>query len=176
MTAFAYIEPIKVIADIIQTEMGLASGQVVVEPQKNMIPKTSGIYIALQYLPGDKIIASSSTLAESATIEGGMEEINEVTVRHIIQVDIMSFDTTARSRRLELPMALRSIYSEQQQTAQCLQIARIPGDLMNASSLEETARLNRFTMSIAVTALQRKPKASLKYYDNFPIPEVHANA
>lgn len=162
------IEPIKVVADIVQTELGLSTGFVMLDYEKNFIPTTQGLYIALAY--GNEHAIGNSNY--SIPVETGMQEIQEVSMLHEVVIDAMSFDESARVRKEEILAALASVYSEQAQQKNLMSIAKVPRGFVNASSLEETKRLNRFVITVAVTALHRKVK-SVPYYDTFRDPEVH---
>lgn len=158
-----FVEPIKVVADILQKEMLLAKGQIMLAYQQYEIPKVPGLYVALDYL-SSKPISANNTILPSPT---GMDEIQSVTMRHIIQIDILSFNSEARTRKEEILMALSSVYSQAQQAANSLQIARLSSEFTNTASLEDTKILNRFTISIAVTAVHNKIKGTADYYDDF---------
>lgn len=168
MTAIATIErePIKVISDILQQELGLSDGQVMLGYGKWDIPPTPGLYVALVYIGGKAIGSNNYFVGADNT------EHQEIAMRHLIQIDILSFNADARARKEEILMALRSIYSQQQQDKYAFSIARIPSEFVDASTLEETKMLNRFTLTVAVAALHTKVKAA-PYYDKFPTPEVH---
>lgn len=140
-------EVIKSIGDILKNEMQLQDSQIMLAFEKYNIPETPGIFIALSYVSG-KAIGNKSVFNPTTNIE----EIT-TTLHQIIQVDIMSFDSSARTRMFEVLAALASVFSEQQQEKYNFQIGRIPGEFVNVSSLEETKYLNRFTISVAVTSL-----------------------
>lgn len=165
-------EPVKVIGDVLQAELGLDVGQIMLTNQKWNIPQSAGLYIAISYVSG-KAIANKN---DAVSIDGGgMTEQQSVVMHYLIQIDAMSFDNSARIRKEEIIMALRSIAAQVAMEVNNLQIARVPGEFYDASSLEETARLNRFTMTIAVTALRTKEKAVVDYYSEFQIAEVTVN-
>jgi hypothetical protein len=161
-------EPIKVIADIIKHELDLADGQIMLDYEKINILPDPGLYVAVSYLGGNAI--GNNNYFEPVTLK----EIQEVAMQEMVQIDILSFDASARTRKEEVIMALRSIYSQNAQDANSMQIARIPGNFQNASSLEETKILNRFTMAITIKAIYRKEKA-VDYYDKFPGAEAFIN-
>ncbi len=161
-------EPIKIIADILKHEMDLAVGQIMLDYEKIDILPDPGLYVALSYL-GGKAIGNNNYFDPDTLME-----IQEVAMQELIQIDILSFDSSARKRKEEVIMALRSVYSQNAQDANLMQVARIPGDFQNASSLEETKILNRFTMTITVKAIYRKEK-DVDYYDQFQNAEVSFN-
>lgn len=166
-------EPIKVVADILQKEMEIPDGQIMLGYQKWDIPTDPGLYVALVYI-GGKAIGNNNYFTSSGDEPAQQIEHQEVAMRHVVQIDLLSFDASARIRKEEVLMALRSIYSQQQQEKYAMSIARIPSDLVDASSLEETKMLNRFTLTVPVTALHTKTKAA-PYYDKFKTAEVHEN-
>lgn len=162
-------EPIKVILDIIKSELGLADGQIMIINQKWNIPSTPGLYVAISYISG-KVIANNNYVEP---VVNGVVEIQEVTMLETIQIDVLSADASARTRKEEIIQALRSVFSQQAQDSNGLQIARIPSDFLDASSLEETTILNRFMMTINVTSLFSKTKSLGGYYDKFPTEGVN---
>lgn len=162
-------EPIKVIGDILTSELSLPVGQVMFGYERFDIPQTNGLYIAL-YSIGGKAIANNNYFDGNTLME-----TQQVTILEQIQIDIMSFDPSARMRKEEVYQALRGIFAEQAMEANQMQIARMPSAFIDAASFEETKFLNRFTMTIAVTAMFTKVKAATSYYDQFPTPEVHVN-
>ena len=164
----SFREPIKVLADVIQEEMSLADGQIMLAYEKWEIPKNPGMYVALNYV-SSKPIGQRNYFDPTTSIEE-----QSSTVHHVIQIDVMSFDSSARMRKEEIFMALTSMFSQQAQEENNLQIAMIPSDFVNTSSLEETKIMNRFTMTIAVTSTSRKVKKA-DYFDQFATPEVTYN-
>ncbi len=166
-------EPIKIMADIIRSEMDLREDQILLAYQKFEIPKNKDLFVTLSYLDTSFVSVQDESVGVDSSV--GMIEYQTVTIRNIIQIDILSYGDEARTRKEEILMALRSVYSEQQQTAYNIQIARNPISFNNVSVLEETAFLNRFTIAIACTSTQQKTKVP-PYFDTFDTPEVIANA
>lgn len=164
-------EAIKILADVIQHELELQDGQVMLENQQYNIPQTQGVFVVLSYVSGAVIGNNSYPVPTPA----GMTERLEVNMRYLVQIDIMSADASARLRKEEVIMALGSMYSQNLQTANGMSIGPVPpGGFINAGSLEQTLRLNRYTMTVAVTARTVKTKA-VDYFSEFPTPEVVVN-
>ncbi len=163
MTAVALREPIKVIGDILLSELELSPAQIMLAYQRYNIPNTPGLYIALSYLD-TQLIGVQSDSAPNDVV--GMIETQSATLRHSIQIDAMSFDDTARTRRAEIVMALGSVFAKQQMEKNNLQIARLPSSFTDISSLEESAFLNRYAIVVACTALSIKTKVP-PYFDSF---------
>lgn len=162
----AYREPIKVIADILKSELSLSNGQILLQYQKNFIPQGTNLYISLAYI-SDKIISNANYFLHDT-----LEEQQRVVSQYLIQIDALSFGSEARTRKEEIVAALKSIRSQQLQEKYNLQIARIPTSFVNTASLEETKFLDRHTITIAVTAIFVKTKELTEYYDQFREPEV----
>lgn len=159
-------EPIKVIADVLQHELGLANGQIVVADQKWNVPKNDGLYISLEYLGPGRTIASINNFDPVSQVE-----IQGVTMLLTVQIDFMSYDGSARVRKEEIAMALASVYSQQQQEKYECQIALHPGLFNDNSSVEGTAMLQRYTTTAQITSSFSKQKV-VEYFDTFGTPEV----
>jgi hypothetical protein len=157
-------EPLKVICDILQSEMGLTAKQIATAYQDYKIP-ADGLFVVAGYLGPTEIIASQGYL-DTAT----NEEVQEVVVRHMIQIDLMSMapDNSARIRKEEIALALRSFYSLKEQDLNNIGIAWLLSDFIDASAPEGTTMLNRYVTTCAVTALHRKVKTA-GYLDGFAI-------
>jgi len=171
MTATTFREPIKIIADILANELPLDISHITLNDEKWNIPKDKTLFIALSYIGPNKLIANKNKVDFTVNPP---QEVQEVTALDTIQIDFMSYDGSARSRKHEIGMALGSIYSQQAQERYQCQIARMPAPPMDISGLEGTGMLKRFTTTISVTALYTKRKDAA-YYETFQIPEVHLN-
>lgn len=166
------IEPIKLVAKVVQREMGIDDGSIMLGLENWEIPKTAGLYIALAYGPDDTL---SSTSQNSTDDQGNYTEVQEAVMLHHIDLDVMSFNSEARLRKEAVLWALASAYSQEQQEVYGMRINQIPGSFIPTPSLEETKQLNRFRISFAVNALHRNIKIT-PYYDTVNPPEVTYNA
>ena len=151
-------EPILVISDILQSEMGLRAEQVVLKYEKNFIPKDEREYISLCYLGPAQIVGNVNEIDQ--TDPANPIETQTVAFLYAIQIDILSFGPGARLRFPEIPMALGSIFAQQQAELYQISIARQPSDPIDVSSLEASKILNRFTTMIAVNGISKKTKAN----------------
>lgn len=163
-------EPVKIIADIIQSELALSDDAVMLSYEKDFIPANEGLYVVMNYVGPGKIIANVNIFDTLTN-----EEVQQVTMLHVIQIDFMSFDASARIRKEEIAMALRSILSVQTSERYQMQIARMPTPFIDTSSLEETKRLNRFTTTVTVTALHTK-RRPVGFFDRFNNAEIDFTA
>lgn len=156
-------EPILVVADILQQGLGLADDAVVLAYEKNIIPKTTGLYISLDYVGPSKCIGNVNELDPATE-----DEIQSCSYYHLIQADLLSYDASARRRKEEATMAMASIYAVQQMEKYTMSIARNPSPWIDASSLERTKRLNRFISSLTVSAVHRKVVPKAPVFVDFP--------
>jgi hypothetical protein len=158
------VEPVQVIADILQTEMGLTDKQITLAYQKYNIPN-NGLFVVVGYLGPSEMIANQGYFDEDLDTE-----VQEVVFKHTIQIEIMSLapDNSARIRKEEIAMALRSFYSLQQQELNLLGIAWLQSDFIDASYAEATAMYQRYITTCFVNALHRMVKGA-GYLDNFPL-------
>ncbi len=164
------IEPITVLAQIIQAEMGLSSEQIAFAYQKFNIP-ADGLFIVLGYLGPSQSVASQTYF--DPILE---TETQGLLMRHMIKIEAMSMapDNSARIRKEEISLALRSQFSQQLQEQNQIGIAWLQGDYIDATSFEETAMLNRYIITAAVHALHQKTKPS-SYFSSFPIALTDAS-
>lgn len=158
------IEPITLVAGIIQNQMDLAAGQVAFANQDYQIP-TSGPFVIVGYLGPSEMVASQSFFDP-----GTQTEWQQATFKHTVQIEIMSLapDNTARIRKEEIALSLRSSYSLRQQDVANMGIAWLQSDFIDASYVDETGMLNRFITTCAVNALHQKQIAA-QYLGTFPI-------
>jgi hypothetical protein len=163
-------EPVKVLADVIQEELELDDAHIVLTNEKWPIPPDEGIYVAIGTM-SVKVVGNNNFLRP---IVGDAEEVRQIVVDELVQIDVMSFNSDARIRKEEILMALASQVCLRAQAEYQFQIARVPTGFVNASSLEETKILNRFTTTIVIKSIRTKVKTA-EYYDQFAETEVHSN-
>ena len=165
-------EPALVIADILQNELGLSDGQVMLGNQRREIP-AEGLYIfVFDAEPGTPI----GVTTEMVDVGGVQIERQTATIQHRIRIELMAFNddqggNQARQRKEEVILALSSFYSQNAQTENAMQIARNVGAFIDLSSLEGPAMLTRFAITVPVTALHLKEKPA-DYFDTFAFKET----
>ena len=172
MTQIITREPIKVVADVIQHELEMAPGAVMVYNARYEAPTTEGLYIVLSLVGPGKIIGNKNTIVDAAGIE--LSETQETALMQMIQIDVMSANDEARQRCFEIVQALASTYALQQMDTYQINIASHVAGFADVSEVEGDARINRYTMTIMVNALYTKTKA-IDSYGTFN-KEVHLNA
>lgn len=156
-------EPIKVLADILQNQLSLSDDAVVLAYEKNIIPAFNGLYVSLDYVGPAKCMANINEIDPSTG-----REIQSAAFSQLIQMDLMSYDATARRRKEEAAMALASVYAVQQMELYTMSIARNPSPFIDASSLEPTKHLNRFISTVQIFSVHRKVLVAPPLFATFP--------
>lgn len=169
MTDLPTREPIKVLADILQAEMGLVEGQIMLGLENWKIPKNEGLYVALFY--GTETPVGSNNDFDSDT----NEEIQTLAMLHNVVIEAMSFDESARLRKEEIVMALNSVFAQDHMDKYLMAINTLPQSFQPIPELEDTKQLNKYRITFAMNALHQKIKP-VQYYDAFPDPSVTTNA
>lgn len=161
-------EPIKVLADILVHEMDLQSGQIMLGLENWVIPKTEGLYVALFYGPETVVGQNNEFDSDSDT------EVQSVAMMHEIDLEVLSFNSEARTRKEEVLQALNSIFAQQELGAEFMKINEIPNSFIAVPTLEETKMLNRFRIEFHMNALHQKTKVA-DFYNDFKQPAVTTN-
>lgn len=163
------VEPIKVIAQILKKEMGLSLGQIMLGLENWEIPENPGLYIALFY-GAPQTVANNNQNGVDA--QGNYVEVQSAVMLHEIEIDIMSFDPSARTRKEQVLWAIQSYYAQSLMAQYSMRLAKTPGSFIPVTSPEPSKQLNRFRLTIAVNALYQNIKTT-PYYDSLqPVKPV----
>lgn len=162
------LEPIKVLAGILKTELAMEDGTIMLGLENWEVPKTEGLYIALFY-GVERIVGQGNDFDTSTN-----EEIQTVAMLHEIAIEAMSFNSEARLRKEEIIMALNSVYAQNVMGQQLMQINALPQAFVSVPTLEETKQLNRYRITFAMNALHQKIKP-VEYYDQFKDASILTN-
>lgn len=161
-------EPISIIRNIIMTEMELNPKRIWIYNADAPLPKDSGLFCILSLNAQNPF---SNNLKYENNIENDtLNEVQEMNIQADITISLLSKDESARTRAYEVQMALGSIYSQQMQEKNKMHISRI-GNVVDASFLEATSRLNRFDIDCIALYGYKKVKP-VDYYDKFPIDSM----
>lgn len=156
------MEVIKLIADIIKTEMQLDDERVLIYNQKWNLPNIKGIFIYLNYI-SSQILSNNKCYKEK---EDGYYEIQTMTKMDVIGLNISSANSEARERKEEIILALKSTYADQVMERYAFRVASIPMSFNDVSQLEASAMLNRYVANInVISGLENSKK--VEYYDTF---------
>lgn len=161
-TTVPAVEPIKVLGMVLQQEMGLSAGQIMLGLENWAIPKNTGLYVALLYGPDTTI---GNTNYNSIDAQGGYTEVQSAIMLHSIDIQVMSFDSSARERKEAVLWAIQSYTAQQLMEQYQMRLAATPGSFIPVVTDEQTKQLNRFHITIAVNALHQNVKTT-PYYDS----------
>jgi len=151
---------LQLFCDVLQTEMGLANGQVYLWDQKINIPTDSQLYIAVGVTTCKPFSNSYYTMSNGNSLQA-------VNMQAMLSVDILSRGPDARDRKEEIIMALSGTYAQQQQEANNFYIGKISTGFTNLSEIDGAAIPYRFNIAVALMYTTSKVKTS-EYYDSFP--------
>jgi len=154
-------EPIKLIRDILISEMGIDSSRIWIYNADAILPTDDNLFIVLQ-IKSRQPYSNNIRYEEDGT---GLKEIQSMNVAEVIQIDICSKNTEARERAYEVQLALRSTKAIQSQEANSYSISRI-APVQDISFLEATSRLNRYSCEVRVLSVYTKTK-NVDFYGTF---------
>jgi hypothetical protein len=163
-------DPLLLFCDIIQNQMGLPNGRVVLWDQKIFKPTDNGLYVVISIL-SCKAFGNDNSHSSSS---GGLNSNQSVNMAAILQVDIMSRDSSARIQKEGVLLALSSDYAEQQQNANNFYIGKLPpaAQFTNLSLQDGAAIPYRFVISVVIQYLYTKAQ-SVSYMQPSPSPTVN---
>lgn len=149
--------------DIIRKEMGLPQNNIWLWSQDKKIPaESTELYVVVGCLDFEPISSKSYFVGTDAN----KKERQVVYGEALLQIDIFSRSTEARTRRAEILMALNSFYSQEVQNKYNFRIFEIPVSFLNNSKLEGGSSTNRFTIRVRAMCTEVKEKGT-DYYDTF---------
>ena len=156
------VEPIKVLAGILQNQMALGAGQIMLGFENWEIPETPGLYVYLAY-GSEQVIGNNNTSALDS--EGNFVEVQQCVMLHQVVIDVLSFDSSARLRKEGVLWALASQYAQNEMELNGMRIASTPGSFTTITSPEPSKQLNRFQLGIEVYAMHQNDVAA-PYFDS----------
>ena len=157
------MEPDLVLCDILQTELGLPNGRVVVYSENFKAPNDQDIYIVVRKNPA-RVIGVSRTFDPTTD-----EEVKSVALNETYDVEISSKNRTAQERYFEILMALTSVYSQQQQEEHQFRIFRTR-EIQDLTLIEGASSLRRYLIPVIIDRVETK-RTAIVPYEAFPEPE-----
>jgi len=157
-------EPDIVLADIIQSRLGLDDDRVVIYDQDFKAPKDKLIYIVIS-TGTDKIISNINKFDESAN-----EQVQTITMNTTFNVEITSKNEDAKTRRFEVLMAINSNEAIRESEDNNIRIFRTK-TIQDLSFIEGGSSLHRFRIPVIISHMIIK-RSSTNYYDSFQSVEV----
>lgn len=173
MPATATPETALLLAQIIQTDMGLANGIVTIYNQKRRLPPAkAGFNIDIAII-GDRPFGVNSRFADPGE-DLDLDEKLTINQQEIVQIDIFSYDDSARLNRIGIVFALASITAQQVSELYGFQIGRIPPSFVDVSEVEASKRLNRYALTFNVLRAYERTKTAATFAE-FQTPEIFTN-
>lgn len=159
----SFKEPIKVLMEILISEMELDADRVLIYNNKWILPNDLDIFISLRN--GSLKTISNRTTEDDRGVSGFFE-VQSISIQEDIIVDIFSGDSTARTRKEEVIMALKSNFSQQKQELYSIKIVQMPNSFIDLSNVETSRRLNRYNITVPIFSWRTKEK-TIDYFDTY---------
>jgi len=158
------------VCDIIAHELNIKRSRVYLYNQKIMEPTDFGLFIAVG-VQSSKYFASVNKFNRTTN-----ESEQFVSLRQILEINIISRGPEARDRKDEVVLALNSNYSKQQQATNSFLLAPLPGQVNNISGIDGAAIPYRFNFLVNMQYAYPKTR-EVQYYDQLNIPpDVEINS
>lgn len=154
--------PIILLCDIIQREMSLSPGDVILWDQKFQLPKSpSVLFITVQEL-------SCKAFSNSLTIGSDDQTVQSTNFQSTISIDIWSRGQQAVRRKEEIVMALGGIYSQQMQELNGFYVSKLPSAFVNLSQEDGAAIPYRYNINVGIQYFI-KTTMSVDRYTSFSV-------
>lgn len=151
-----------ILKTIIDKQMNMPKGRVWAYNGTQNMPQDNDLFIVLSFMERNPY--GNNSRYEST--QNGYQERQSVYVAEDILISLISKNTQARDRVFEVPMALKSAFSQYTQDKNHIHISSI-GQIMDSSFVEATARLNRFDVTCRVIRTYEQI-IDVDYFDKFP--------
>lgn len=148
------------IRSIIVRQLDLGEDRVMMFNSKFQAPKDDDLFVAISFTSSAPI---SNRIQYNA--DTGLEEAIKLLTDEIITISICSRSFEAMRRKEEVAMAMMSTYAQGLMEKHGFKINRL-SRIMNLSSIEGAAMLNRFDIIVNVIASYIVEK-NVEYYDSF---------
>lgn len=164
--------PLFLVCDILKTQLGLDDNHVYLWNQKLFQPTDSSLYVAISL---SSCKPFSNNIYPLST--DGSQVTQYTSMYGQLEFDIISRGPAARDQKELIPLALNSIYSQQQQEANGFYIGKLPvtNGFINLSVIDGAAIPYRYRISYALQYLVTLTQ-SVPYFNQFSTPEVVTNS
>lgn len=142
--------------------MSMPQGRVWAYNGTQNLPQDNGLFIVLSFMSRDPY----ANVSHYEDTQNGYIEKQSVNVAEDVLISLISVNTEARDRVFEVPMALKSAFSQYTQEKNHIHISTI-GQVMDSSFVEASTRLNRFDVTCRVIRTYEQT-IDIDYYDKFP--------
>lgn len=148
-------ETIVLLAGLLESELELLPTEnpdhkrVTIYNQKWRLPPLDGVFISVSIVY-QRPFGLAKREVDDPDNPGAMLEEQIVSVQEAFQIDIFSRDDSARTRKEEVVFALNSTGAQQLAEKWAFKIGNVPPSFVDLSSVEASARLNRYAISFNV--------------------------
>lgn len=140
------MENIKIIRNLIKSYMELDDNHCYIYNNKILIPEDKGLFVVIGIVNNEVI---GNTLKYRKTVSE-LYAITSTSFCTTYSIDVLSYDTSARTRQYEIINCLASFEALQSQERNGYSIARVPNSFYDVSYLEASKMLNRYRINIKV--------------------------
>lgn len=165
-------EFLKLVADIIQSEMDLADDQVIFMDEKFNLPPDDRLYLSLALMGAKDFGAKTEYDPDPAS--GELVETLVVNRQEMHSITLLSRTREAAQRNWEVTAALNSTLSQQTQEKYSFKIGNLPTSMNKVPDEDGTARLAMYVTTFLILGALKKAKP-VDYFDQFSQPLVHTN-
>lgn len=166
--SISVLNPLGLVMEILQQEMGLDDAHVYLYNQKIFEPTDEKLFVAVGVLSSKPF--ANNTEYDPTT---GLAAVQSVNVMDTLSINVISRSTEALYRKNDVLLALGSNYSQSQQELNSFLIAKLPpgANFVNLSGIDGAAIPYRFNISINIQYVYQLIK-DVEYFDDFSEPEV----
>lgn len=167
----------KVLCELIQSQLELPEGSVMIYNQKWNIPSTPGVFVSLGF-EWSKVFGTTIQVGDGERQPDGTTGLVETTSCNVQErwtATIFSRSPEARLRCHEIALALNSTEAQQLQEQYSFKIANVPEGPIDISREEGTAIIYAFQVRFSTLRAYEKTRV-IDYFDKFSVPpEIHTN-
>lgn len=157
------------VCDIVQKYMNLPNGYVYLWDQKWFEPKDARPWIVVSET-SCKPIGNM----RNYTSGDGLVQLQSVSMRSVLDINIYSRSAQARDRKEEVLLALNGNYSLQQQEANAFKLGKISASFNNISGIDGAAIPYRYAISCYLFYGVVRV-SGVDYFDQIPTPQLYTN-
>ena len=165
-------ETMKVLVGLIERQLSLPAGRVVLYNQQWEIPDDDGILVEISFM-GEKPFGQGTHYDTDADVN--FLEVNEQVTQEALQITLYSKGPDARNRRHEIVFALQSTEAQQLAEQYSFKLGFLPTSFVDVSETEGSARLNKYAYSFNVLRAHIRRRV-INYFDKFTLPPTGAKA
>lgn len=166
-----------ILAELLQTQLGLPDGRVFLSNQKWIIPNDSTLFVEVAPTT-PRPFAAGMTYEDGLSVDAAGQPVavlfenQSVNVQEMVTVTIFSRDGSARKLATQagLTFCFASTQAQQLQEFYAMQFSLLPQSMVDVSRTEGAARLNKFAYTLIVLRAYTRQfiAESFKSYANPP--------